>query len=94
MFRASLVLALCSIPAFAQRTSPVPTADPASRPSAQHIDLDSIELKGDDWATNAVELRGMGDSPLVAIHLDRDLLGAVQGNLDRERLERGNGEDR
>lgn len=94
MFRASLVLALCSIPAFAQRTSPVPSVDPASRPSAQQIDLDSIELKGEDWGSNAGELRGMGESPLVAIHLDRDLLGAVQGNLDRERLERTNGESR
>lgn len=95
MFRFSLILAVCSLPALAQRTDASLVTDPASRQSTQNIDLDSIYVQGHGWTTNAFEVNGgPGQGPMVAISLERDLLPAVQGNLDRESLERSNGETR
>jgi hypothetical protein len=94
MFRAGLVLALCSLPALAQRTDPSLVSDPASRRSVQTVRLDSVVVHATVSNPGEVEIRDIPKEPQIAIVLERDLLAAVQGNLDRERLERCNGENR
>lgn len=95
MFRSSLLLALLSLPALAQR-SPAPSpSDPAARAAVQSIDLDTVRIRATGEETNALGLQGGEIDPTsVAVVMTRDLLPAVQGNLDRESLERENGESR
>ena len=95
MFRFSFILALSALPALAQRTDPNLDSDPVTRQSMQNINLDTVYVKGFEDGTNAFRVPGgPGTGPMVAISLERDLLPAVQGNLDRESLERVNGETR
>jgi hypothetical protein len=93
MFRSCIALALCTIPAFAQR-SPTWTPDPASRAPVQSIDLDTVRIEAGIDVPHDVVIEGIGATALASISLERDLLSAVQGNVDRERMERTNGESR
>ena len=95
MLRSSLLLALLTLPALAQRTPSGSLADPIARASIQEVDLDSVLIRVDGEGTNALGLQGGQIDPTsVAIVMERDFLTAVRGNLDRESLERANGESR
>ncbi|MBK8804158.1 MAG: hypothetical protein IPN71_19290 [Fibrobacteres bacterium] len=101
MFRSNLVLitvAGLSFSAFAQKTdSSVDKAMDAIAGSrqGQQVNLKDIEVKGATDAPNTFGVIEDGSvSPLASIDLSRDLLVAVQGNVDRERMERQNGESR
>ncbi|HNY31256.1 MAG TPA: hypothetical protein PKO15_10250 [Fibrobacteria bacterium] len=95
-----LVIAVAglAISATAQKTeSATASANDAlatTRP-AQQVNLDDIDVKGHlgDPSSVVVDQDGSA-SPMVAIDLSRDFLAAVQGNVDREHIERQNGESR
>ncbi|MBK9575900.1 MAG: hypothetical protein IPK50_22195 [Fibrobacterota bacterium] len=101
MFRSNLSLlaiATLAISAFAQKTeSPVDHATEAvvGTRQGQQVNLKDIEVKGVRSTPNAFGIIDDGSvSPLASIDLSRDLLVAVQGNVDREHMERQNGESR
>lgn len=102
MFRSTtlvkIAVASLSLSAFAQKTE-IPVGevadDVAGTRQGQEVKLKDIEVKGESNAPNSFGIIEDGsDSPLASISLSRDLLVAVQGNMDRERIERQNGETR
>jgi hypothetical protein len=95
MLRSSLLLALFALPVLAQRSPSIALGDPAGRPAMQEVNLDTVHVRASPEGTNALGLQGGQIDPTsVAVVMTRDLLPAVQGNLDRESLERENGESR
>lgn len=95
MLRSSLLLALLALPVLAQRSPSTGPGDPATRPAVQEVDLDTLHVRAAPEGTNALGLQGGEMDPTsVAVVMTRDFLPAVQGNQDRESLERENGESR
>lgn len=67
--------------------------EPRAVPEGQVVRLDSILVQGSSMASNASLIDpDPGPAELSGIQLSRTFLEAVQGNLDRETVERGNGE--
>lgn len=101
MFRSNLSLitiATLAISAFAQKTeSPVDHTTEAvvGTRQGQQVNLKDIDVKGELNTPGTIGIVEDGSvSPLASIDLTRDLLVAVQGNVDREHMERQNGESR
>jgi len=95
MFRSSLLLALLALPVLAQRSPSTALGAPAARPAVQEVNLDTVNVWAAREETDALGLLGGQTDPTsVAVVMTRDFLPAVQGNLDRESLERVNGESR
>lgn len=99
MFRSNLTMiaiATLALSTFAQKSdSSVDKATEAvvGTRQSQQVNLKDIEVRGERSTTNAFGIIDDGSvSPLASIDLSRDLLVAVQGNMDRERTERQNGE--
>lgn len=93
MFRSSLLLAILAIPVLAQRSPTLGPVDPAARPAVQEVNLDAVHVRAGQEETNAFRVPGGEIDPTaVAVLMERDFLPAVQGNRDRESLERANGE--
>jgi len=89
------VAALLSTAAFAQKTTPNLVASTVDRASTQNIDLNNIKVTATTAGPGTVEVNWDGSlSSQVAIVMDRDFRDAIQGNLDREVIERANGEVR
>lgn len=93
----SLVLlsaALFASAAMAQKTTPKLQVHPNDR-TGQEIDLKNIEIKGDLGLPGSVRVDIEGSqADVVALSLDRSFVDCIPGNLDREDLERVNGEIR
>jgi len=87
--------ALLSTAAFAQKTAPNLVASPVDRASTQNIDLKNINVTVSTAGPGTVDVNWDGSlSTQVAIVMDRDFREAIQGNMDRETIERSNGETR
>ncbi|MEN9309281.1 MAG: hypothetical protein RL173_3213 [Fibrobacterota bacterium] len=90
------VAALLSTTTFAQRTS---TVDDAAKLAPTNpgttVAGGTVTVTGQSSMTGSDFINGgVVDAPMVAVVMDRDFRDAIQGNLDRETIERANGEVR
>lgn len=89
-----LAAALLTTAVFAQREMPNRLEPDIAKNSKPDI-TGTVQITGHNEGPGSVVINGGPDeSPMVAISLDRSLLDAIQGNLDRESIERTNGETR
>lgn len=87
--------ALLSTAALAQKTSQKLEMAPTDRPADQRIELKDVKVVGDLHLPNTLGIIDDGSKGgMVAVVLDRDFRDAIQGNMDRETIERSNGETR
>ncbi|MEK7392010.1 MAG: hypothetical protein AAB214_05520 [Fibrobacterota bacterium] len=89
------VAALLSTTTFAQKTASNLATAPTDRASTQKIDLENIKVIANTGEPGSFDINWDGSrSHQVAVVMDRDFRDAIQGNMDRETLERLNGETR
>lgn len=75
--------------------APVKADDPSLRPATQNVDIGDVKVLGkNDNPGSAYVFSAPRIDDLANVVLTRDLLVAVQGNVDRESLERQNAETR
>lgn len=102
MVRSTLILTSAILVAAASAQRQNPTARDLPQPSATEstaaskvVNVGDVEVHGaNDNPGSIFVLPDGSDGLLARIDLTRDLLVAVQGNMDRERTERQNGESR
>jgi hypothetical protein len=94
----SLILfaaAILSTAAFAQKTTPKFDIAPSDRPADQKVVLKDVIVTANTAGPEAIGVNWDGsNAPQVAVVMDRDFRDAIQGNIDRETVERSNGETR